>query len=371
MLRYVITFSLVLIVLQLLIFIWVKAFDWLMMNKPVVAQYKRKFVWINYLVINGLIVFSLLRVIPNGFRYSALLLTALWYVTLTTIVLYLIKKVISIWQVKFTDYPLLSRGIALIILFGLFGVSVYQAYVPQVTHYAVKIDKQIAPLRIGVASDLHLGRLFGAKQLEKLQQIFAQENVDMVLLPGDIIDDNLEAYFAENMQPYFAKLSAPLGVYATLGNHDFFQQPAQIANEIRREGTYLLTDQAVVVSDRVIVVGRNDEMDRQRQPIEKILSTISMNERKTLPILLLDHRPASIEENARVGADIQVSGHVHNGQIFPGNLIAKFVYPLSYGYQQFAQMHTFVTSGYGFWGVPFRLGSRSEVMIIDISSKEN
>ncbi|OBX05309.1 metallophosphoesterase [Gallibacterium genomosp. 3] len=355
--------------LQILILIGIKAIDWFLLKKITKPQYKRPFVWLSYLVVNVFVLLSVFHIIPNGFRYSALLLIGLWYITLVAIVMLVINKLCH-WRGKsLHTYPIISRSVAIILLTGLVGYSMYQAYVPQVVHYSVKIDKQMAPLRIGVASDLHLGSLFGAKQLVKLQQIFTDEKVDIVLLPGDIMDDNLEAYFAEKMQPYFAKLSAPLGVYATLGNHDFFQQPNQIANEIRREGVYLLTDQVIVVADKMIIAGRNDELDHHRQPTEKILAVLSPEMREKLPILLMDHRPFSIAENSQAGVDIQVSGHTHNGQIFPINLILKEVYQLSYGYQQFAQMHTFVTSGYGFWGVPFRLGPQSEVMIIDVSSK--
>ncbi|TRC50007.1 metallophosphoesterase, partial [Mannheimia haemolytica] len=74
------------------------------------------------------------------------------------------------------------------------------------------------PLRIGMASDLHLGKLFGSKQLDQLADIFNQEKVDLILLPGDIMDDNLVFYRSENMHDSFSKLKAPLGVYATLGN---------------------------------------------------------------------------------------------------------------------------------------------------------
>ncbi|WKT00172.1 metallophosphoesterase [Gallibacterium salpingitidis] len=362
---------LIFVFLQILIFVGIKAVDWFFLHKTTTPYYKRPFVWGCYLVINAFLLLSVFHFIPNGFRYSAYILIGLWYITLVVFFLWASKKILALFKIPLPSSPILSRGIAILLLTGLCSYSVHQAYVPQVVHYSVQIDKAVKPFRIGVASDLHLGKLFGSKQLEKLQQIFMQQKVDIVLLPGDIMDDNLQAYFQQKMQPYFAKLSSPLGVYATLGNHDFFQQPTQIANEIRREGVYLLTDQAVVVSNQFIIVGRNDELDLQRQPIEKILATIPAEKRAELPILLMDHRPFSITENSQAGVDIQVSGHTHRGQIFPFNLIVHLMYQLSYGYQQFAQMHTFVTSGYGFWGVPFRLGSQSEVMIIDVSSKES
>ncbi|MEH8045466.1 metallophosphoesterase [Gallibacterium anatis] len=356
-----------LIALQLFIFIAIRSIDWFFFVKPTKPHYKRVFFWLSYIVINAFILLSIARIIPDGFKYSAYILTTLWYITLVAVMIFLLRKVLLLFAVELAAFPMISRCLALVSLSALFAYSIHQAYTPQIVHYSVKIDKTMQPLRIGVASDLHLGKLFGIKQLEQLQHIFEQQKVDIILLPGDLMDDNLNAYFAEKMGPHFAKLSAPLGVYATLGNHDFFQQPQQIAHEVRKEGVYLLTDQAVIVSDKFILAGRNDEMDQLRQTTEQILASIPAEKRQNLPILLMDHRPFSLAENANAGADIQVSGHTHNGQIFPGNVIEKWVYELSYGYKQIKQMHTFVTSGYGFWGVPFRLGSQSEVMIIDVS----
>ena len=84
----------------------------------------------------------------------------------------------------------------------------------------------------------------------------------------------------------------------------------------------------------------------------------------------MDHRPDQIEQHARLPIDLQVSGHVHNGQVFPANLIVKQLYRLPYGYEAIGNGHFFVTSGFGFWGIPFRLGSQSEVWIIDVSGTE-
>ena len=88
-----------------------------------------------------------------------------------------------------------------------------------------------------------------------------------------------------------------------------------------------------------------------------------------LPVLLMDHRPTSIEAHARLPIDVQVSGHVHNGQVAPANLIVRTLYRLAYGYEAIGNGHFFTTSGYGFWGIPLRLGSQSEVWVIDIKSR--
>ena len=135
---------------------------------------------------------------------------------------------------------------------------------PVVRHQTVFINKKMdKPLRIGVASDLHLGILFGARQLDKLTDIMKQEQVDMVLLPGDLMDDTVDAYLKENMKPHLQKLTAPMGVYATLGNHDWFRDQKRIKHELEAAGLTVLANQVLEVNG-VLLVGRSDDLDRKR-----------------------------------------------------------------------------------------------------------
>ena len=113
------------------------------------------------------------------------------------------------------------------------------------------------------------------------------------------------------------------------------------------------------------MVGRNDDTDKNRPSTAKLLE----NQNTELPVLLMDHRPTGIEEHAKLPVDVQVSGHVHNGQVAPANLIVRLLNRVHYGYEQINNGHFFVTSGYGFWGVPLRLGSQSEVWIIEVKGK--
>jgi len=90
------------------------------------------------------------------------------------------------------------------------------------------------------------------------------------------------------------------------------------------------------------------------------------------PIVLLDHRPSDIEAHSQLPIDLQVSGHTHNGQIFPANFIVSAINRLGYGYEAIGKGHFVVSSGYGFWGIPFRLGSRSEIWLINlVGNKDN
>ncbi|MBF0784019.1 metallophosphoesterase [Muribacter muris] len=358
--RYYITFAIVVIILQGLVYTFSRTQAWLF-NFGKTAR--RVNLVLNYLVINGLILLHFTTQITL-FRPLALLLVILWFALLSRLATQLLSWLAKRWIEPQRLNRYLKGGYCILFI-ALIGTSVYNAYVPNIVHYDIELDKPIAPMKIGVASDLYLGKLVGRCQLDKLATIFEREKVDLILLPGDIMDDNVEAYLAENMQPSLKKLNAPLGVYATLGNHDFFGHQAAIAEQIRQAGIHLLADQAVVLPQKFAIIGRNDDLVANRPTAAELLANLD----PTLPILLLDHRPSEIEQHAKLPIDLQVSGHTHRGQIFPANLITALLYPLDYGYQKIGQGHYVVTSGYGFWGIPMRLGSQAEVVIIHLKGR--
>lgn len=357
--RYYITTALAVAALQLFLFSLTKTLGWLFNFS---AQNRKRVGWSLFLIVNSVAILHVTRTFTL-FREMAFILVLLlfaFFISFLTACIYKLSK----------GNPTVNRWLKIgypFAFLGLVGLGFYNAYTPNVVHYSVKLDKPLdKPLRIGMASDLHLGKLFGAKQLDKLADIFNQEKVDLIFLPGDIMDDNVSAYRAENMQPHFAKLKAPLGVYATLGNHDFFGAQNSIAQEITNAGITVLWDQAVEINGKFTIIGRNDDLVKDRPSAEKLLQGVNTE----LPVFLLDHRPTEIEKHAKLPIDIQVSGHAHKGQVFPASIITKLMYRLHYGYEKIGLGHYFVTSGYGFWGIPMRLGSQSEVMIIEVEGKD-
>ena len=154
---------------------------------------------------------------------------------------------------------------------------------------------------------------------------------------------------------------------ATLGNHEFYGDAEENAQALRDSGVRLLRDEAVVVADRLVLVGRDDEMHANRPPLATLLDGV----RRDLPIIVLDHRPSDISANVQTAMDMQVSGHAHRGQVFPANFIVQAMYRLAYGHENIEGKEVFVSSGYGFWGVPLRLGSRSEIFVIEVNGIES
>lgn len=363
--KFPIIFIIILIILQFLAYNFARVLMW---QFNIHNERARKWLLAGVFVFtDGLVLASLLR-LKELIRVNASWMVVLWFAFLATALIVILAKILRKTRI-YTDVQRLNahlRVLAPVVFVGIFSLAVYNAYVPVVKYISIEIDKPMAkPVRIGMVADTHLGVLVGARQLDKLANILQAEQVDMVLIPGDVMDDDTVAYDTENMKPHLQKIRAPLGVYATLGNHDLFGQEKPITQAIKEAGIAVLHDDVVKVDNRFWLVGRPDPMDKNRLQTSDLLKRVNTAE----PVFLLDHRPDDVGEHAQLPIDLQVSGHVHNGQVFPLNLFVRAINKVHYGYKQLGNGHFVVTSGYGFWGVPFRLASQSEVWVIDVKGK--
>ena len=259
----------------------------------------------------------------------------------------------------------ISLGITGIFLVGMTTLGLYWAYSPIVKSETIKVDKKIEkPIKIAMISDLHLGTFFGNGQLEKLNKIIEEEKPDAIVIAGDIMDDDMVMYKKRNMGETLSKLSAPLGVYATMGNHD--RDAQEIVDEVKKAGIIPLFDESVELNKDVTLVGRKDRsVSRDRLDTADLLKSVNLN--KT--IVLVDHQPDAIDYHSTLPINVQLSGHTHHGQIWPINYITERIYTLDYGYKKINNKHFFTSAGYGFWGPPFKTTARSEVWIITIEGK--
>ena len=334
-------------------------------------------VWIGvFLITHVLLLLSVTKLFSNSYRWMSGWMLVMHFMMLTAVatgILYGGSWLLTPLLDSTLDHSeIIAAGLrifALLFFIGLFAYALYSAYIPVVRELSIHIHKPLNnPLRIAVASDLHLGRLFGNKAIERLHIMLSQYQADILLMPGDIMDDNTQAFNTYNMKDSLAKLvaSLPYGVYATLGNHDLYGHEQPISNSLRAAGVQLLNDEAthfIHQGEVVWLMGRFDNHKRQRVATTELLAQVNSAE----PVVLLDHRPSAIIEHSQLPIDLQVSGHTHNGQIFPANFIVSAINRLGYGYEAIGNGHFVVSSGYGFWGIPFRLGSRSEIWIINLT----
>ncbi len=244
------------------------------------------------------------------------------------------------------------------------------ALIPVVTRYNITINKpagELKTLRIAAVSDIHLGSIIRKRSLKKLSVMLTEMNPDLVLLLGDIVDGELGPVLRGDLLQYFTCPECKDGLYAITGNHEFIGGARRTIPYIESKGIRLLMDEVVTLDGGVQLIGRIDRdsyrfYGKQRLPLSKLMEKVDTS--KT--VILLDHQPFHLDESAANGIDLELSGHTHNGQIWPLNYITRMIYELSYGYLKKGKSQFIVSSGYGLWGPRVRSGSRPEVLLIDI-----
>lgn len=224
--------------------------------------------------------------------------------------------------------------------------------------------KTLKPLRIVAVSDLHLGYTIGRSEVAEWVDKINAEEPDLVLIAGDIIDNSPVPVRSEGSHLELRRLKARYGVYACLGNHEYLSNRQAITELIKEAGIHLLADEAVLVDSSFYVVGRDDAMNRYRKPhVAELVQGLD----RSKPILLLDHQPRHLEQAEAAGITMQISGHTHNGQVWPISWIVRAMYEQPHGYLRKGDTHIYVSSGLGLWGGKFRIGTQSEYVVINLS----
>jgi predicted MPP superfamily phosphohydrolase len=252
------------------------------------------------------------------------------------------------------------------------AAGAYNAVRPRTVELELDIPKKaggVERLTVVVASDLHLGTLVGRSRLEKIVARINALDPDIVFLPGDIVDETVTAKDEAEFGAIMRRLRAPLGVFAVPGNHEFYSGLERNLACLRACGIKVLEDEAVNVAGAFVLVGRRDPSSlspkEPRLPIRDILAKYGFDDR--LPVILLDHQPAHLDEASLAGVDLQLSGHTHAGQLFPLDLINRMAWELNRGYLRKGNTQYYVTSGVGTWGPPVRTGSRPEIVRIRLT----
>jgi uncharacterized protein len=222
-------------------------------------------------------------------------------------------------------------------------------------------------LRAVQFSDVHVSPVLPASRLVRIIDRINALNPDIVFITGDLASDDTPARQLLLMSEALKRLHPPLGVFACTGNHEYYGGLEKTCGAIRAGGVHILEDEAVLVADSFYVAGRRDPTALQRGGVRMPLSEILAGLDRSRPVILLDHQPIHLEQAAEAEIDLQLSGHTHNGQVFPINVINKGIYELNWGLLKKGPAWIYVTSGAGTWGPPVRLGSTSEIVLFEIS----
>lgn len=243
------------------------------------------------------------------------------------------------------------------------------------THH-LKIHSEhalVRPVRIALLTDIHFDRLFPSSKMLALVDTLAAYQPDAVFFAGDLADIPADLLNAHGLDTLVRAIRPPLGFYASTGNHEAYMNPKGATLEwMRHNGMTLLID-STACGELFCVTGRADQHfakkgEFSRQSLAVLVPSTS-EQGKTW--FVLDHQPKGLNGSDMQAArlpDLILSGHTHGGQFFPWNFAIHLFWPLAYGMGSLNGVPWYVSSGFGQWGPPVRTGTRSEIVIVDLSN---
>ncbi len=269
------------------------------------------------------------------------------------IVLLLFEAIVSITPMH---EALAARWVIGISLFaGIAGVI--NALHPAVRTLSLHSGKLKSPVRFVQITDVHIGSR-GIAFLESVVYRVNRLEPDFVCITGDFVD---AAGITEEQLKCLKSIVGP--VYFTIGNHEKYEDLPEIIARLKNLGVGVLRNESVWFRDDVQVIGI-DDMDDAMQ-VERQLARIEVDGNAF--VLLLYHRPRGLEAAANAGIDLMISGHTHNGQIIPFNLLVNRVFERINGLYHYGTTRLYVSEGTGTWGPVMRIGTKSEITLFEFN----
>lgn len=212
-----------------------------------------------------------------------------------------------------------------------------------------------------MVSDLHLGHTIGRDEMAQWVELINAEKADYIFISGDLIDNDVRPLYAESMEEVLSRLEAKNGIYMVLGNHEYIAGVDNSIEFLGHTGIQLLRDDVVLLPENIYLIGRDDKTNRHRATLPALMEGLNSE----VPMIVLDHQPFKIFESAKSGTFLQFSGHTHDGQVWPWKYAAKKINGISSGLLGIDHAQFLVSSGLGLWGGKFRIGTRSDYMVVN------
>ncbi len=313
--------------------------------------------------------------LPDSFFRITYNLGAIWMVFILYMTIILLVSDLSgllfptIRRYSSLYFPVVLAFVAVLLLWGhvnYLNPKVERVAVDLSPHNGSGDGRQSAdsavPLRIVAVSDLHLGYATGKKALGKYVEKINSLHPDVVLIGGDLIDNSVKPVDEEKMWEELGQIDAPDGIFMVPGNHEYISGIDSVSEFISRTPIVLLRDSVVRLPGGLALVGRDDRSNRRRMDLDELLKGTG-----DAPVMLLEHQPYDIATKDSLGIALQFYGHTHRGQVWPMSLLVDKMYPQSYGYRKWNNSHVIVSSGLSLWGPPFRIGTDSDLWVIDLT----
>ena len=282
-----------------------------------------------------------------------------------------------------------ALGLSFVAAAALLGYGLVHAQDTRVISYDLALDKaagETKAMKIVLIGDLHLSVNSRLSTTERMVELINQQSPDAVVVAGDIFTSSYRGLSRpEQYAEALRGIRSKYGVYAVYGNHDVEEtlfggfpispisqafRTAEMEAFLDDCGFITLTDEVVTLGDSVQLAGRVDgekagDGTANRMTPEELLKDVD----PALPVLVLEHEPKQLEALKAAGADVALCGHTHAGQLFPGDLIVPLFNENAWGYKRLHELDTFVTAGVGYYGPPMRVGTDSEITVVNITFK--
>lgn len=297
----------------------------------------------------------------------------LFLITIASSIILLINRYIPLFPRAAINHYTRENILSLLLIIGFISALLVGGHLKYMWKKQVMIPIQLDKtmrsdslhgdsLRIVGISDLHLGYGIGASELQEWVRLINNEQPDIVLIAGNIVDISTKPLMRDSLYKYFKEIQAPLGIYACFGNHEYYAGTDKSAEFYKMANIHLLRDQVALIDSTFYVIGRDDSTNPKRLPLSKLTKGLDASK----PVILLDHQPNELTEAEKEGIDLQFSGHTHEGQIWPFSYLTKMMFANSHGYLQKGKSHFYISSGIGIWGGKFRIGTQSEFVVFKL-----
>ena len=326
------------------------------------------------------------KILPPGLADVLAFYGGLWFAAMLYFIMFiLLFDIIRLIAGSLSLYPAIitanwaivkaiSLAVAIIVTITLMIAGNHNANNLKVREVVIDVDKQVpglSELNIAFASDIHLGHIIGEKHLTKIITQIQNLKPDIILFPGDLVDEELQPVIQKNLGRLFTTLSAPYGIYAVTGNHEYIGGANAAVEYLSKFNISFLRDTTLLINNAFYLAGREDlSMNGFTGTKRKSLNELLSKTDTTLPVILMDHQPINLAEAVQNQVDLQISGHTHHGQMWPLNYATERIFKLSWGYKKIENSHFYVSSGAGTWGPHVRIGNHPEIVHIKLRFRQ-
>lgn len=316
----------------------------------------------------------------NFFTYSIAFFSSLWigfffYFLLLALARDLLAVFFMLAKQKYFFGPRMGRRQVAVVIGAVLiinGVSFYEARQISITSIEIPLrglPKELDGLKVVQISDVHFGMINGQEKLTQIVKMVNNLSPDIVVITGDLVDESI-AHMEEMANP-LSQLHPSSGVWAVMGNHEFYAGVERVVEIMKRAQVKVLRNERDILPGGLQILGIDDPAGTKRigNPVPEVGDLFStLNPDK--PSIFLCHQPIYFAEAAAHSVGLQLSGHTHGGQLFPIILISRLFYPLTPGLHKEKDSYLYVSRGVGTWGPPLRLASPPELVLIKLRAPD-